>query len=145
MEVAKKVRIIIATYKNVPKTSFKFSCHFQLWCMVKNCLKNENHSACSQSPKTVFEPISKQKGDVYCVWVKRVGSLWRYRAVARSENPGGHIVLGGDNVPPGWNRVNWSAKNGGGALCVEMGFTWTFHRNQDATVKLKTEPISIKF
>ena len=23
-----------------------------------------------------------------------------YRAVARSENPGGHIVLGGDNVPP---------------------------------------------
>ena len=22
------------------------------------------------------------------------------RAVARSENPGGHIVLGGDNVPP---------------------------------------------
>ena len=23
-----------------------------------------------------------------------------FRAVARSENPGGHIVLGGDNVPP---------------------------------------------
>ena len=23
-----------------------------------------------------------------------------YRAVARSENPGGHVVLGGDNVPP---------------------------------------------
>ena len=23
-----------------------------------------------------------------------------YRAVARSENPGGHIVLGGDNLPP---------------------------------------------
>ena len=23
-----------------------------------------------------------------------------YRAVARSEYPGGHIVLGGDNVPP---------------------------------------------
>ena len=22
------------------------------------------------------------------------------RAVARSENPGGHVVLGGDNVPP---------------------------------------------
>ena len=22
-----------------------------------------------------------------------------YRAVARSENPGGHVVLGGDNVP----------------------------------------------
>ena len=23
-----------------------------------------------------------------------------YRAVARSENPGGYIVMGGDNVPP---------------------------------------------
>ena len=29
-------------------------------------------------------------------------------------------------------------KSGGGALCVEMGFTWTFPRNQDATVKLKS-------
>ena len=35
--------------------------------------------------------------------------------------------------------------NGGGALCVEMGFTWKFPRNQDATVKLKSELISIKF
>ena len=25
--------------------------------------------------------------------------MYRYRAVARSENPGGHVVLGGDNVP----------------------------------------------
>ena len=33
----------------------------------------------------------------------------------------------------------------GGALCVEMGFKWTFLRNQDATVKLKSELISIKF
>ena len=32
-----------------------------------------------------------------------------------------------------------------GALCVEMGLTWTFPRNQDATVKLKSELISIKF
>ena len=32
----------------------------------------------------------------------------------------------------------------GGALCVEMGFTWTFPKNQDATVKLKSELISIK-
>ena len=34
---------------------------------------------------------------------------------------------------------------GGGALCVEMGFTWTFPRNQDATVKSKSELISIIF
>ena len=34
---------------------------------------------------------------------------------------------------------------GGGALCVEMGFTWTFPRNQDATAKLKSELFSIKF
>ena len=31
------------------------------------------------------------------------------------------------------------------ALCVEMAFTWTFSRNQDATVKLKSELISFKF
>ena len=31
------------------------------------------------------------------------------------------------------------------ARCVEMGFTWTFPRNQDATVKLESELISIKF
>ena len=36
-------------------------------------------------------------------------------------------------------------KTGGGALCVEMGFTRTFPWNQDATVKLKSELISIKF
>ena len=34
---------------------------------------------------------------------------------------------------------------GGGALCVEMGFAWTFPKNQDATVKLKSEFIFIKF
>jgi hypothetical protein len=36
-------------------------------------------------------------------------------------------------------------KLGGGALCVEMGFTWTFPRNQDTTMKLKSDLISIKF
>ena len=30
-------------------------------------------------------------------------------------------------------------------LCVEMGFTWTFPRNQDAKVKFKSDLISIKF
>ena len=74
MEVAKKVRIIIATYKNVPKKIFKFSCHFQLWCMVKNCLKNGNHSAAS--PQKLFSSLFRsRKGDVYCARVKRVGSL----------------------------------------------------------------------
>ena len=37
------------------------------------------------------------------------------------------------------------SRGGGRALCVEMGFTWTFPRNQDATVKSKSELISIKF
>ena len=36
-------------------------------------------------------------------------------------------------------------RRGGGVLCVEMGFTWTFPRSQDATVQSKSEPISIKF
>ena len=30
----------------------------------------------------------------------RIVGVCMCRAVARSENPGGHIVLGGDNVPP---------------------------------------------
>ena len=38
-----------------------------------------------------------------------------------------------------------SGGGGTGALCVEMGFMWTFPRNQDATVKLKSELIFIKF
>ena len=38
-----------------------------------------------------------------------------------------------------------SHTNGIPPLCVEMGFTWTFPRNQDATVKLKSELISIQF
>ena len=38
-----------------------------------------------------------------------------------------------------------SDSGAGRALCVEMGFMWTFPRNQDAKVKLKSELISIKF
>jgi hypothetical protein len=34
-------------------------------------------------------------------WVKYIAlALLHGRAVARSENPKGHVVLGGDNVPP---------------------------------------------
>ena len=42
-------------------------------------------------------------------------------------------------------RRNNEDEGGGGALCVEMGFMWTFPRNQDATVKLKSELIFRKF
>ena len=45
-------------------------------------------------------------------------------------------------------QTSWPYLNQGGgpgALYVEIGFTWTFSRNQDATVKLKSELISIKF
>jgi len=34
---------------------------------------------------------------------------------------------------------------GGGALCVEMGFTRTSQRHQDATMKLKSDLNSNKF
>ena len=36
-------------------------------------------------------------------------------------------------------------KMGGGVLCFEWGFMRTFPRNQDVTVKLKSELIFIKF
>ena len=48
-------------------------------------------------------------------------SLDRYKFVGRSEN--------------------WE----GGALCVEIGLTWTSQKNQDATMKLRSELISNKF
>ena len=65
-KLQKKVCILIATYKYVPKKSFKFSCHFKLWFMLKNCLRNENHSAASS--QKLFSTLSRsRKGDVYCV------------------------------------------------------------------------------
>ena len=32
--------------------------------------------------------------------LRLVFGSYRLRAVTRSENPGGHVILGGDNVPP---------------------------------------------
>ena len=52
---------------------------------------------------------------------------------------------GGGLSPPQFLADQLTLSQPGGALCVEMGFTWTFPRNQDATVKLKSELISIKF
>ena len=49
---------------------------------------------------------NSSKQYLFCVkiqWVLDIGSSLDHtqsRAVARSENPGGHVVLGGDNVPP---------------------------------------------
>ena len=42
-------------------------------------------------------------------------------------------------------KCDWNLSSKSPPLCVKMGFTWTFPRNQDATVKLKSELISIKF
>ena len=42
-------------------------------------------------------------------------------------------------------RVGFGRPHPPTPLCVEMGFTWTFPRNQDAKVKLKSELIFIKF
>ena len=44
-----------------------------------------------------------------------------------------------------WGSSSSRGSSGPRALCVEMGFTGTFTKNQDATVKLKPELISIKF
>ena len=50
----------------------------------------------------------------------------------------------GEVVVGNLQKCQWLT-TGGGALCDEIGFTWTFPRNQDARVKLKSELISIKF
>ena len=34
----------------------------------------------------------------------------RYRGGGRSKNFGEGVVIGRHNLPPGWDRVNWSAK-----------------------------------
>ena len=53
-----------------------------------------------------------------------------------SGGGGGQKEVGEEKfAPPG----------GRSKLTREMGFTWTFPRNLDATVKLKSELISIKF
>ena len=65
-KLQKKVRILVATYKNVPKKSFKFSCHFQLWCMLKNCLKNENPR--HPVPKNCFRTYLEAKKVMFIVF-----------------------------------------------------------------------------
>ena len=55
------------------------------------------------------------------------------RAVARSENPGGHVVLGGDNVPPPLVETGLTdlSKRGGGGTgppaCDRPGISWCLH------------------
>ena len=67
------------------------------------------------------------------------GQHWRLCGVARKGPQWGEILSKGPCI------YYVSTCRGEGALCVEMGFTWTFSRNQDAKVKLKSELISIKF
>ena len=51
-----------------------------------------------------FEAVHKGRQALKCndcdVSFLRGNILICTRAVAKSENPGGHVVLGGDNVPP---------------------------------------------
>ena len=62
-----------------------FSIDFQSQTFVQSVRRN-----CRERKKNLyrqtFEDILKMGSD--------------YRAVARSENPGGHVILGGDNEPP---------------------------------------------
>ena len=43
-----------------------------------------------------------------------------YRAVARSENPGGHVVLGGDNVPPPLVEIGLTDLPKSGGTCPQV-------------------------
>ena len=49
-------------------------------------------NACAKNDRILF-----LKRLLLIVQVKKSSTS---RAVARSENPGGHVILGGDNVPP---------------------------------------------
>ena len=47
-----------------------------------------------------FWPFNKTHEKIIAIFVISAIIASICRAVARSENPGGHVVLGGDNVPP---------------------------------------------
>ena len=47
--------------------------------------------------------------DIWQNWFFIIPSDY-YRAVGRSENLGVSVLFGGHLNPPGWDRVNWSAK-----------------------------------
>ena len=55
------------------------------------------------------------------IFLKLRKKLLLFRANARSENPGGLVVLGGDNVPPLVEiGVSDLPKTGGGALATAL-------------------------
>ena len=91
-----------------------------------------------------------EKQDVCHVDFAQIGSRPKvlvHRGVARGGPGGG----GGAEPPSPWNfedtmggQITPSHYCQPPQLCVQMGFTWTFPRNQDATVKSKSELIIIK-
>ena len=74
------------------------------------------------------------------MWKVQRSSTTHFRMRSFSLNNSERIQA--NNSDQGRRKV-W--KSGGGPLCVAMDSTWTSQRNQDATMKLKSELISIKF
>ena len=68
-----------------------------------------------------FQPYSILTGDTrveFIIYCELIDAEWssQVRAIARSKNQGGHVVLGGDNVPPGLRQDQLICqKMGGGA------------------------------
>ena len=83
---------------------------------------------------------SKISCELECLhFLKSEMILWwsTYRAVARSENPGRHVILGGDNVPPlveiGLTDLTSLRQACAWSLChsdpgpSSVNFTWSLH------------------
>ena len=82
------------------------------------------------------DPRSYSRGNFFLLL-----NIWRAELLRRSAMT--HSNIGFDTSPqcPAGASIasqNWAR----GALCVEMGFTWTSQRNQDATMKSKSKLIS---
>ena len=83
---------------------------FYLWIM----------SFCTKAGEITYNSqklLSPSENLVFCIltWKQSIYDEFSqncdYRAVGRSENPGVLVVIRwAKSVPPGWNRVNWSAK-----------------------------------
>ena len=65
--------------------------NFKMYVLLLSLL---NVSAQMSSPVSLYQTLQWSEESMIC------------RAVARSENPGGLVVLGGRMCPPGGDRVN---------------------------------------
>ena len=104
---------------------------------MKTCHEFDNrHDDKSSSTRALFSILG-----INWEWISH-GFDWAPHSIFSIQRAFGTNILGKPYKSYTGPR---GAGRGGGGLCVEIGFTQTFPRNQDVSVKLKFELIFIKF